>query len=102
MSTLCQKQISPFFVKVQCAGGFQTPSPTVNGLIHSDWNVQSASRQPPRQARRSNRAFTAQITVLADISTAPTAGPRTMPQCASKPAAAGIATTLYPVAQARF
>src|SRR5215831_342274 len=46
------------------------------------------------QTSRSIRAFRAQITVLADISTAPTAGLRTMPHCASTPAAAGIATTL--------
>ena len=51
-------------------------------------------RQETPQVNRNVRAFTAQITVLADISTAPSAGPSTIPQWAKTPAAAGIATTL--------
>jgi len=39
-------------------------------------------------------AFAATITVLADMSTAPTAGVRRMPHAASTPAASGIATML--------
>ena len=66
----------------------------------------SAAREIGRRlylrSRCSSRAFTAQMTVLADISTAPTAGPSTMPQWANTPAAAGIAITLYPVAHTRF
>ena len=37
--------------------------------------------------------------VLKLINTAPTAGPKTKPEEYSTPAAKGIATTLYPVAQ---
>ncbi len=44
--------------------------------------------------RRSNCAFNATIIVLADISTAPTAGVNTTPHGASTPAASGIATML--------
>ena len=38
--------------------------------------------------------FMAQMTVLNDISTAPSAGPRTMPNGANAPAAAGMAKAL--------
>jgi hypothetical protein len=42
------------------------------------------------------------MTVLRDISKAPTAGDRDTPMGARTPAANGKATTLYPVAQIRF
>ncbi len=48
-----------------------------------------------------NFAFMATITVLSDISTAPSAGLRSILKGYRTPAARGIATTLYPVAQAR-
>ena len=45
-------------------------------------------------ARRRSWALMATITVLSDISTAPTAGERTTPQRYATPAASGIAATL--------
>src|SRR6266545_309622 len=63
----------------------------------------SKTYQPARfGSRRSSCAFRATTTVLADIRSAPTAGASRMPSEARAPAASGIATTLYPVAQARF
>ncbi len=47
-------------------------------------------------------ALIATTTVLADISTAPTAGVRKTPHAASTPAARGMATMLYPAAHHRF
>ena len=44
--------------------------------------------------RRSNCAFTATMTVLSDMSTAPTAGESTIPHGARTPAASGMATLL--------
>ncbi len=44
--------------------------------------------------RRSSCAFTATMIVLSDMSTAPTAGLSTTPQCSRTPAASGIATML--------
>ena len=55
-----------------------------------------------RSSRRRNWALMATMTVEALMSTAATAGPRTMPAHASAPAASGIAAALYPVAQTRF
>src|SRR5690606_6117885 len=53
-------------------------------------------REPPphNRTRRSSCAFTATITVLADIRIAPTAGCSRTPWLASTPAASGIATML--------
>ena len=45
-------------------------------------------------SRRSSCALTATMIVLSDMSTAPTAGERTIPHGASTPAASGIATML--------
>ena len=53
-------------------------------------------------ARRRSCALIATITVLSDMSTAPTAGDSTMPREASMPAASGIARILYPDAHQRF
>lgn len=53
------------------------------------WRAHCQSR-----ARRSSWALSATITVLADMSTAPTAGCRTIPHVDSTPAASGIAATL--------
>lgn len=47
-------------------------------------------------------AFIATITVLNVINTAPAAGFNKTPSLYNTPAANGIATTLYPVAQIRF
>ncbi len=47
-------------------------------------------------ARRSSCALSATMTVLADMSTAPSAGPSSTPHEARTPAARGIAITLYP------
>jgi hypothetical protein len=51
-------------------------------------------RLPQMAQRRSNCAFTATITVLSDMRTAPTAGDSKMPWPANTPAASGIAATL--------
>lgn len=69
--------------------------------------VRAAGPVPARPAalvggQRSRRALTATITVEALISTAPAAGVSTIPAPERTPAASGIATTLYPVAQSRF
>ncbi len=53
-------------------------------------------------ARLRSCALIDTITVLADISTAPTAGASKIPNPARRPAASGIATTLYPAAHQRF
>ncbi len=52
--------------------------------------------------RRKSTAFTATITVESDMRTAPIAGLNTIPQATATPAASGMATILYPVAQKRF
>ncbi len=59
-----------------------------------DFNLTSGSRETQIRARRSSCALIATTTVLADMSTAPSAGDRTIPYAASNPAASGMATML--------
>jgi hypothetical protein len=68
----------------------------------ASWSGRSWADAAHGAARRRSWAFTATITVLSDISTAPAAGARTIPQRARTPAASGIAATLYPAAHHRF
>ena len=61
-------------------------------VVRDDVFMRSSGRHT--RARRSSCALIATMIVLADISTAPSAGGGTMPQGASTPAASGIATRL--------
>src|SRR5690606_7175875 len=62
------------------------------GGLTSGGGPPGAPEPPPHsRTRRSNCAFTATITVLADMRIAPTAGCSRMPWLASTPAASGIA-----------
>lgn len=56
--------------------------------------ARNSTVRPHSRTRRRSCAFTATMTVLSDISTAPTAGWSTMPYGASTPAASGMATML--------
>jgi hypothetical protein len=60
------------------------------------------SHEAARRTVRSSCALRATTMVEADMRIAPTAGLRLKPAQARTPAASGIATTLYPAAQARF
>ena len=75
-----------------CAGRLSRLAAPPRGAGARD--QRSFDRSLIRSVRRSSWAFTATITVLRDISTAPTAGESTMPCPASTPAASGIATML--------
>ncbi|CAN5602316.1 hypothetical protein BH23CHL5_BH23CHL5_23910 [soil metagenome] len=62
--------------------------PEIPGQVH----------QELKSIRRSSTAFKATMIVEALMSTAATAGPITMPHGANRPAASGMAITLYPTA----
>lgn len=94
--------------------GYRTPGRRAQGERDADPRGLGPGRDPERDAAapgvevgglgidrsgqsrtlRSSCAFSATMTVLADMRTAPTAGCRTMPHRESTPAASGIATML--------
>ena len=70
-------------------------APEPRGAIADTIHVPDTSGQSCySRARRNSWALSATMTVLADMSTAPIAGDKTIPRDASTPAASGIATML--------
>ncbi len=83
-----------FRARARRAGAEVKPLPQPHPVLLAVSPSRPLALRPYSFTRLSSCALTATTIVLSDISTAPTAGCSTTPQCASTPAASGMARTL--------